>query len=182
MYTDIKTQIEPMLQGVAYWIAYKKELSNLNLIEADIVSEAAHFLSARLFDYYGKREVDYSSLNCKLSKQYADLGIFSHKDNKCTCIIEFKLGDNTSGGYKQDLQKVKKFKSLEKDITCLVVIAYRNSCSIKRPHEFVTPNGKAKRGIIKDKTGVPVKVHRVCNALASKSVNKMKKVVCIEVI
>lgn len=182
MISEIKNAIDKTLQGLAYWIAYKKELSNIDLIEADIVSEAAHFLSARLSNYFVKKEVDYSTLNSSLPKQYADLGIYSRENGKCNCIIEFKLGNSTNGGYKHDVQKINNLKKLETDITCLVIIAYKDSCTIKVPKSLVTPDGKAKRGMVKNVKGVNVKVRRVCNALASKKVTKMKKVVCLEVI
>ena len=182
MTREIRNAIERTLQGLAYWIAYKKELIGLDLIEADIVSEAAHLLFSRLSNYYIRREIDYSTLNSSLHRQYADLGIFSRKDNKCVCFIEFKLGNNTNGGYKKDVQKLKRVKELEPNIICLVVVAYEKSRTLKVPEMLVTPEGKAKRGIIKDCGDAQVKVRRVCNALASKSASEMKKVICLEVI
>lgn len=182
MTSEMRNAIERTLQGLAYWIAYKKELISIDLIEADIVSEAAHLLLSRLSNYYIKKEVDYTTLNSALRKQYADLGIFSREDNKCVCIIEFKRENNTNGGYKKDVQKLKRVKELEPNIICLAVVTYEKSCRLKDPNKLVTPNGKAKRGIIKDSGDAQVKVRRVCNALASKSANKMKKVVCLEVV
>lgn len=182
MSEDIKTPIERMLKGLAYWMAYKNEISTIDLIEADIVSEATHILSTQLSQFYVRREVDYSSINTSLSKQYADLGIFSREDNKCKCVIEFKLGDNTNGGYKSDIQKIFALKRLENDIICLVVIAYRKSCSSKVPQLFLSKDGKAKRGIISICSNAQIKVRRVCNALSSKNVTKMKKIICLEVI
>ncbi len=179
---EIKQALERTLQGLAYWMAYKHEKNIINLKEADIVSTAAELLNVRLSNYYIKSEVDYSSLNDSLPKQQADLALFSRNENKCNCIIEFKLGSNTNGGYKQDVQKLEKVKKLVPDINCLVIIAYSKSCTLKVPKILVTPEGKAKRGIIKNVKGANIKVRRVCNALASKSSNKMKKVICLEVI
>lgn len=181
MLADIKPQIGYMLQGIAYWMAYKKESSNIDLVEADIVSEAALILSARFSNYYVKKEVCYSVLGDPSSKQHADLGIFSRSNSKCICIIEFKRGDN-SGGYIADIKKVNRIKKLNKDIICLVIIAYRKNCSIKVPTQYVYKNGKAKRGIIKTIPNAQVKVRRVCNALESNTCTKMKKVICLEVI
>jgi len=182
MTNDIKAALDRTLQGLAYWMAYKYEKNIIHLKEPDIVSITADLLNARLSNCYIKSEVDYSSLNNALPKQYADLAIFSRNDNKCNCLIEFKLSSNTNGGYKKDVQKLKKVKKLIPDINCLVIIAYSKSCTLKVPKLLVTTEGKAKRGIIKDVKGVNVKVRRVCNALASKSANKMKKVICLEVI
>lgn len=179
---EIKQALERTLQGLAYWMAYKYEKNVINLKEADIVSTAAELLNARLSNYCIKSEFHYSTLNDSLSNQQADLAIFSRKENECECLIEFKLGSNTNGGYKQDVQKLEKVKKLVPDINCLVIIAYSKSCTLKVPKRLVTTEGKAKRGIIKNVKGVDVKVRRVCNALASKSANKMKKVICLEVI
>ena len=140
MTIEIRNALERTMQGLAYWIAYKKELIGLDLIEADVVGEAEHLLLTRLSNYYIRREVDYSTLNSSLRKQYADIGIFSRKDDKCICIIEFKLGNNANGGYKHDVQKIKKVKESEPNITCLVVIAYENSCTLNVPKELVTPD------------------------------------------
>lgn len=182
MTSEIRNAIERTLQGLTYWMAYKYEKNVINLKEADIVSTSAELLNARLSHYSIKSEVDYSSLSDSLPKQYADLAIFSQNDNKCISLIEFKLGRNTNGGYKQDVQKLEKVKKLLPDINCLVIIAYSKSCTMKVPKKFVTPEGKAKRSIIKNCGDVQIKVRRVCNALASKSANKMKKVICLEII
>ena len=171
-----------MLKGLVYWMAYKNEISNIDLIEADIVSEAAHILSTQLSQFYVQREVDYSSINKALPKQYADLSIISRSEHKCQCIIEFKLGDNTNGGYKSDIQKISSLKRIESTIICMVVIAYRKSCSSKVPKLFLSKDGKAKRGAISICPNTRIKVRRVCNALSSKNVKKMKKVICLEVI
>lgn len=181
MLEEIKAPIDNMVQGLAFWIAYKGEISTIDLTEADIVSEAAHILSTRFSNYYIKREVEYSLLDTSLPKQYADLGIYSREDKGCKCVIEFKLGDNTNGGYKRDIQKISDIKKARPDIDCLVVIAYRTSCTAKVPKELVTNQGRAKRGtIIYSK--VSVKVRRVCNAMRSIAANKMKKVVCLEIL
>lgn len=181
MYADIKPYIEHMLQGLAFWMAYKSEISSIDVIEADVVSEAAHILSTRFSNYCVKREVEYSSLGNSLTKQYADLGIFSREDKTCKCIIEFKLGDNTNGGYHRDIQKISAIKRARPDIICLVVIAYRTFCTAKVPIAVVTETGKAKGGTLTF-SDIPIKVRRVCNAMRSANANKMKKVVCLEIL
>ena len=87
-----RPQIEHMLQGLAFWMAYKSEISTIELTEAEVVGEAVQILLARFSNYIVKKEVEYSSLDTSLSKQYADLGIYSREDRSCKCIIEFKLG------------------------------------------------------------------------------------------
>lgn len=179
MLADIKPQIEHMLQGIAYWMAYKRKTVSFDLKEVDFVTEAVTILESRFSKYYVKKEVNYSDINSSLPKQFADLGVFSRADNKCICIIEFKLGNNFN--YTDDIQKVNQIKVLNQDITYLVIIVYKNNCTSKVPQRFVTNTGKAKRVIINIQ-GTKIKVRRVCNALASKNVSKMKKVVCLEVI
>ena len=161
-------------------MAYKNEVITFDLIEADIVNEAASILSARLSNHYIKREVDYSKIEPSLQRQYADLGLFSREDNSCKCIIEFKLGNN--GYYNADIKKVNELKKKRNDITCLVVIAFRKSCSSKVPERYVTEEGTARRGVLTSIPGTRVKVRRVCKAPASKDVRKMKKVICLEVL
>ena len=180
MWKDFTSPMNHMLQGIAYWMAYKEEVITFDLIEADIVNEAASILSARLSNYYVKREVNYSIIDSSLKKQFADLGIFSRMDNSCKCIIEFKLGDNV--GYRYDVQKVHELKRKQNDITCLVVMAFRKNCTNKVPEQYVTEEGTARKGVIKSIPGTRVKVRRVCKAPASKDVSKMKKMVCLEVL
>lgn len=182
MNKEIRNAIERTLQGLAYWIAYKNEISAINLKEADIVSEAATILSARLSNLSVKSEIDYSSLNSSLHRLFADLVIYSRANNKCQCIIEFKLGENTNGGYQKDVQKLQELKQLEPDIACLVIIAYRESCSVSVPRAFVTKDGKARRGIIVLSSQGRIKVRRVCKAYRSANAKKIKKVICLEVL
>lgn len=179
---EIHNALERMLQGLAYWIAYKNEINIIGLKETDIVSEAAAILTTHLHNYRVKSEVDYSLLNHSLQKQYADLGIFSYADQKYQCIIEFKLGENTNGGYKKDVEKLHQLKTLEKNIKCFVILAYRKSCSVNVPRMFVTKDGTAKKRIqiVSDKA--KVKVRRVCKAHCSTKAKKNKKVICLEVL
>lgn len=170
-----------MLQGLAFWMAYKSEISTIELTEAEVVGEAVQILLARFSNYIVKKEVEYSSLDTSLSKQYADLGIYSREDRTCKCIIEFKLGDNTNGGYKKDIQKISAIKKVRPDIICLVVIASRKSCSAQVPKMLVNRQGKSKRGIITI-SNESIRVRRVCNAMRSPTAKKMKKVVCLEIL
>ena len=177
-----------MLQGVAYWMAYKDEVISFDLKEADIVSKATSILSARLSDYSVKREVDYSIIDHTFQKQkkYADLALFSRANGSCEFVIEFKLGDNYNGGYKEDIKKVNDIKRNKQNVTCLVVIAFRKNCTNKVLKYYVTKEGNAKNGVIKNIPGMPdikVKVRRVCMATGTKNgKGKMKKVICLEVL
>lgn len=182
MIKDLKNAFERTLQGLAYWMAYKSEVNSINLKEAEIVGKAIEILSTQLPNYKLKSEVDYNSLNTSLSKQYADLCIFSRDGKKCQCVIEFKLGDNTNGGYKTDVHKLDKLKKLEPDIICLEIIAYRKSCALTVPKLFSNNCGKANRRVIRISQNIQIRVRRICNALSSNNARKMKKVVCLEII
>ncbi len=183
MQTQLRYSINHMLQGLAFWMAYKSECLTIGLVEADIVSEAAQIFSSRATNYYVRREVDYSTLDDSFSKSqyYADLGIYAREDNSCVGVIEFKLGDNSNGGYKADIKKENLLKRKKVGLTCLVVVAYRKLCSSNIPKALVS-NGSAKRGIIEIIPKTQIKVRRICNAQASGKVMKMKRVVCIEII
>lgn len=64
-----------MLQGLAYWMAYRREMSSINIIEADAVSTAIDILRSNLpSDYVVEREITKTSLPIVGSKKI-DLGI-----------------------------------------------------------------------------------------------------------
>lgn len=102
----IKAPVRHMLQGLAHWMAYRNEMSNIQLIEADAILVASDLLRANLpKDYVIEREVTKTSLPI-LNKQRIDLGIKSKSDGLFKCLIEFKLADATNKGYVGDVDKL----------------------------------------------------------------------------
>ena len=169
-----------MLQGLAHWMAYRNEMSNIKVIESDVVFVATDLLRTLLpKDYTVNREIGKKSLRFLKGKQRIDLGI--KLDDTFQCLIEFKLADATNGGYKKDVKKMKQIKQFDNNIDCLVIILYRKSCDYHSPRVFVGENGQATRKKIIVE-GTPVKVRRVCNSFTSKNNNMSKKTICLEIL
>lgn len=180
----LKKPIERMVQGLAYWVAYKWETSAVKFVEAEAVGEAANILFNRIpFPVKIKREVDYRIICPSIKKsQRADLGLFYN--NQCKCLLEFKLSENTNGGYEADIEKLMQVKALNSDIDCFVVLIYRHSCSLTEPYFLC--NGRASKSDIVNTTKkglkYKIRVRKVGNAISSLSKDTMKKVVCIEIL
>lgn len=127
---------------MAYWIAYSCETNAVKFLEAEAVGEMANMLKNKLsMPAVIKREVDYRSIDSSIKgNKRADLGIFW--DDKCQCLLEVKLSENTNGGYISDIKKLAQSAT----------------------------------------ESIPIRIRRVANAIASTTVNNMKKVVCIEIL
>lgn len=185
MKEEIRTPIRHMLQGLAHWMAYRSELSNIQLIEADTILLATDILRANLSkDFVVEREISHKSLHIIDGKRRIDLGIKTRNNDSYICLIEFKLADATNKGYIEDVEKLNDIKSLNKDIDCLVVIIYRKSCSFDKLGEFINvSNGTAKRKKCEiPSKGIYIKVRGVYNSFTSKNRNVSKKTICLEII
>lgn len=183
MKKEIQSAINHMVQGLAHWMAYRDEISNIQIIEADAVFVAADILRANLIcDFVVEREISKKSLAI-VGRQRIDVGIKSRITNSYECLIEFKLADATNAGYTADVEKLSDIKKKAPNIDCLVVILYRKLCSCEEPKELVNSEGLAQRGVIKiGKNNNPVKVRRVCNSFTSSKPPKSKKAICLEVL
>jgi hypothetical protein len=172
-----------MLQALTFWVAYKRAVSRINVIEVDVVTEAINILQSNLpKDYKIIREVTRKSLPIVGNKKI-DIGIKSITEEKYKCLIEFKLADATNKGYIGDVEKLKAIKNKEPDIKCFVVIVYRNMCEHNKPEYFVDKKGKAvRKNVGVGKKNIKVKVRRVCNSFTSKENNKSRKAICLEVL
>ena len=183
MKDEMKSAIRHMVQGLAHWMAYRNEMSNIQLIEADAILVASDILRAQLSnDYIVEREVTRKSLSIIEERQRIDLGIKLRQGNTYKCLIEFKLADATNGGYAQDVEKLSTIKRINNDIDCLVVILYRKSNVFSEPKEFVSKEGTAKRGNIKISDKNVVKVRHVCSSYASSKTPSSKKAICLEIL
>ena len=180
----LKNTIHGLVRGMAYWLAYISEVSKIKFTEAESIGEIIRILQVKIPNAKIDREVNYKDV-CPSIKgnQRADLGIFI--DDKCQCLIEVKLNDNTNGGFKKDIKKLTQIKQADSEIDCYVILLYRNSCQINQPEEFVAPDGKALKRTLTinfGKVSCKVRVRRVSNALCSTRANRMKRVVCFEVL
>ncbi len=99
--------------------------------------------------------------------------------------MEVKLSENTNGGYISNIKKLAQIKRACPDIDCYVILLYRKSCTIDKPVDFVSKEGRALRRNVNmplsATVSIPIRIRRVANAIASTTVNKIKKVVCIEI-
>lgn len=183
MKEEIVKPIRHMAQGLAHWMAYRYEMSNIQIIEADAVFVAADLLRANLpNDYCVEREITKKSLPILKSKNRIDLGIKS-EDGSYECLIEFKLADATNKGYEGDVEKLSQIKQQDGNIDCLVVILYRKPCLYSEPKEFIAKSGIASRKKIEvGNNKVPVNVRCICNSFTSSTNPNSIKTVCIELV
>ena len=182
MKKHLRSPFEHMLQGLAYWLAYKRETVKYLITEHEAVGEAIQILESQLAPSYKiVKEFQYSKVCNKYSvHQRADVAVLNSQGG-CECLIEFKIAGSTNGGYKADIKKMINVKKECPDIDCYIIILYSQSCNIGVPKELVDDNGKAiKKPIPMNST--KIRVRRVCNAVCSKNAKKMKKTICIELL
>lgn len=186
MNKTIESSIKSMTQGLAYWMAYRSEISSTKIIEADAVLVATDMLRTLLPKHFSiEREITQIPSSPFIGRQRIDLAIKDKSSNQYQCLIEFKLADATNGGYKKDVKKLNIIKQSNPNIDCLIVILYRNLCVFSKPQELVGPDGKANRKtkeITIDNKHMPIRVRRVCNSFSSKTNTKSRKAICIEVL
>ena len=88
MKPDFKNPIGNMLQGLSHWMAYRSEVSNIQVVETDVVLIASDMLRASLpGGYIVEREVTKKSLPFIKGRQRIDLGI--KRGSSYECLIEF---------------------------------------------------------------------------------------------
>ena len=178
----LRNPFERMLQGLAYWLAYKGETYKCEIFEADAVTEAIQILLFQLpSGYKVVREFPYVSISKSFGGKRADLAILN-ANNECECLIEFKLADATNERYEGDVIKMGGVKACNPNLDCYVIILYRKSCKIDVPKKLVDNNGKAMKKEITVNSSQRIRVRRVCNAIRSQTATNMKKVICIEVL
>lgn len=186
MNKKIESPINHMVQGLAFWMAYRNEISSIKIIESDAVFVAADMLRSSLpKDLSVERELTRASSSLSIGNQRIDLGIKDKINNNYLCLIEFKLADSTNGGYKKDVEKLNAIKQNYPNIDCLIVILYRKSVAFTEPQELVGQNGKANKKaktITVANNQLPIRVRRVCNSFSSTTNTKSQKAICIEVL
>lgn len=181
MKSVLRTPIERMLQGLAYWLSYRDVVSKNKVVELVAVDEATQIFQLYMpSGYKVKNEYGYNNIDASFGNQRADLAVVNDQ-NKCECLIEFKLSENTAGGYKKDVDKLRPVKEKYPDIDCYVVILYRKSCRLGEPKELVLPNGKARRKRWALNKAM-ITVRRVYTSLRSQVATRMKRVICVELV
>jgi hypothetical protein len=152
--------LEPSLQGLAYWIGYRRQLyRHHDLPEAAIVSEFVTLILAHRSETERVEcEKSYASLGASRDKTRADIVIM--KEDKPLAVIEVK---RYGGDIFKDMERLSFVKKAHPDVDCLLLVA----CQGKLPTRLVDPDtGKGRRGNISD-ASFTSRVIRVCKAAHS---------------
>ena len=157
--------IDRVLQGIAYWMGYKKQLFNGHLInEGAIVSEVTYIMSSCLgLNQKIACEKQYSHISSKIkSKEFAD--IVRYTDDKIDLVLEVKRFENGQRLIEADIYKLSKAKESSKDIRCFLLLVSQS----KAPFPYINEIGVA------DRLKYPIpnsrlksKVIRVCKSVSS---------------
>jgi hypothetical protein len=151
---------EPSLQGLAYWIGYKRQLyRHHDLPEAAIVSEFVTLILAHRKETEKVFcEKSYESLGVSRDQTRADIVVM--EGDKPTAVIEVK---RYGGNISKDLERLSVVKRVHPDVDCFLLVASQE----KLPSKFVDrTTGLGKRGNVSD-TVAEARVIRVCKAAHS---------------
>ena len=154
---------EPTLQGIAYWLGYKKQFyRDYPLSEGAIVGEALQLIKSNLaINQKLTCEDSYKKLGLNINNQKrADIVLW--EDDSVKCVVEVKRADASSKLIDIDICKLNKLKRTKIDVRCFLLIVSQN----KKPIRFVNKSGIAVKGtLIID--GIEVKTRRVCKVTST---------------
>jgi len=157
--------IDPVLQGTAHWIGYKKQYYSGHLInEGAIVSEVTSLLNSFMNSNQRVRcEVQYSDISKKINgSDRAD--IVGYTDEKIDFVIEVKRFEAGKKLIDSDLLKLSKIKEVNKEIRCLLLMVSQS----KAPFPFINDKGVADRLKIPiSGTNLKFQTIRVCKSVSS---------------
>ena len=152
-------KLYPALQGLAFWIGYKRQLYHFyDIREGEIVGELFTLLQAHLYDTQRLNgEVMYKDIvkgwkqkDKTDGQQRVDIIISSKQDHEkfsymddAECIIEVKRNQASTSKIKEDFQRIARCLSLTKNrnLKGYVILVSHTG----RPNAFVDSKGKAKR-------------------------------------
>ena len=156
---------EPLLQGISFWLGYKKQLyRHYPLTEGAIVGEAIHLVYANISENDSLIcEKMYKEMGVKDAGQTrADLVIIDKKSKNEKVIIEVKRNSASQKLIDGDLKRLSEVKKTKRNVRCFLLLV---SQSLK-PKKFVNNNGMAVKGDIPI-ADFHVNVRRVCKATGS---------------
>ena len=154
--------IDPLLQGLAYWIGYKKQLyPYYPLSEGAIVGESQNLISTRLTDSQKLFcEMPYVKIEPRFRMNRADLVI---TDNDIpSVVIEVKRHQAGIKLIEEDFFKLYGLKSENKKLKCFVLLVSQQEL----PKKFINKNGVAIRSTL-NFNNIAVKVIRNCKSVSS---------------
>ena len=157
--------VEPLLQGISFWLGYKKQLYRHHpLTEGAIVGEAINIIYANISESDALIcEKMYREMGVKdAGQKRADLVIADKKTKKEKIIIEVKRDSVSPTLIIEDLKRLANVKKSKRNVRCFLLLVSQGS----KPKKFVTKNGIAvRRDIHFD--DFHVNVRRVCKATGS---------------
>lgn len=163
-----KTQtrwINPVLQGIAHWVGYKKQFYNGHLLnEGSLVSEITSLMNAYM--NYNQRidcELRYSVISSNFKgNERADIVQFTN--DKIGFIIEVKRYESGRRLIETDIKKLNAIKSINKNIRCCLLIISQGSV----PSLLVSEKGNAyKQKFTITGSEIKYKIIRVCKSVSS---------------
>ncbi|WP_149304913.1 hypothetical protein [Pareuzebyella sediminis] len=167
----------PTLQGLAYWLAYKKEFYNdYKLSEGAIVGELAQGINSNIDNHNEVLECErmYKELSpCIKGQTRLDLAI--GRKSKGTrgkslnietlkYALEVKRYENGWNLILEDLNKLKELHSQNKLIRCFLIVASQNY----RPVKLVSDKNHPIEKFLKSELNFETKVRTVKKAFSSK--------------
>lgn len=170
------TWVEPALQGLAFWLGYRKQLfRHHDLPEGALVAE----LSTLMYAHIGQDEIleceyPYSGLIGDPDLSRVDIALL--RENLPHTFIEVKRGKAATKLIEGDITKLARIRELNPEIRCFLIIGSQG----KLPVKFVDrETGRAIKGIHETSDGVRYKVTRVCKAAASFEKKETAMYVCL---
>lgn len=167
----------PTLQGLAYWLAYKKQFYNgYTLSEGAIVGELAQGINSNIDKEEEVLECErmYKELSPSIEGQTRlDLAIGNISEgtkgktlkvNTLKFAIEVKRYENGWNLILEDLKKLKELNIRNKDIRCFLIVASQDH----RPEKLVSDKNHPIEKFLKSDLNFETKVRTVKKAFSSK--------------
>jgi hypothetical protein len=162
---DLPSWSEPLLQGITFWIGYKKQLyRHYPLSEGAIIGEACHIVYANISESDSLIcEKMYKEMGIRGAGQTrADLVIIDKTTQKEKIIIEVKRNSASGKLINDDLKRLAEVKKTKKNVRCFLLLVSQSL----RPKAFVNDNGMAVKKTFPF-TDFHANVRRACKATGS---------------
>ncbi len=170
----------PLLQGLTFWIGYKKQqYRHYPLSEGALIGEAVNLIYSNIaLPEKLKCEVMYKDLQpsvSSLKNRRADIIISDAENTKY--VIEVKREQSSKTKIKEDLIKLAEAKKSMPNTRCFLLLVSQR----KRPEKYVKEDGDGVDGKIVEEN-YSLRVRRVCKAASTfKNSNSANYACLIEV-
>ena len=166
------TWIKSALQGLAFWVGYKKELyPHYHLTEGAIVGELTSLIHSKLDkDEKLMCERMYSTILDKLDEssndmRRLDLAIVYKNEDSLKYAIEVKRGDSSNKLIDEDFNRLYEIKQSNPEVGCYLILV----CESKKHKRFINENGTAITHLHtkEPENSYKLNVRRVCKATST---------------